>query len=222
MLSPEWVCIKHFLNSKWIHKPIIESLEEQAAERVAEGVERGNPRMIAYVANLVALRGKRPAIEPREDGGPLEPKKTYTINENQKEAVVGKDGSTSTINDGKPATFTATQPGYVLPDYAKGDWQAYTKPDSISPRKVASVDSWDVNSAPGMGGPAFGAPHLDDTPSMPGTLSGPMPVMPRLRGTGKPPSFTDIGDGLRPGPLVDIFMASLVMQGRTAGQKPLF
>ena len=39
---------------------------------MAEGVERGHPRMIAYVANLVALRGKRPAIEPREDGGPLE------------------------------------------------------------------------------------------------------------------------------------------------------
>ena len=104
---------------------------------MAEGVARGNPRMIAYVANLVALRGKRPAIEPREDGGPLEPKKTYTINENQKETVVGKDGSTSTINDGKPATFTATQPGYVLPDYAKGDWRSYTKTDSSTPPATA-------------------------------------------------------------------------------------
>ena len=94
---------------------------------MAEGVERGNPRMIAYVANLVALRGKRPAIEPRENGGPLEKDKTYTINESQKETVVGADGSTSTINDGKPATFTAKQPGYVLPDFTHFDTNSYTQ-----------------------------------------------------------------------------------------------
>ena len=87
---------------------------------MAEGLANGNPRMIAYVADLIAVRGIHPAIETRHDGGPLEPGETYTVNEDGPEAVIKSNGDVSGIGDGSPALVMAGHAGMVLPAAASG------------------------------------------------------------------------------------------------------
>ncbi len=83
---------------------------------MAEGLARGHPRMIAYVADLISLRGRRPAVEPRHDGGAVQPGKTYTVNENGPEAVVDWDGKVKSMGDGRPALMQPQKPAVVLPN----------------------------------------------------------------------------------------------------------
>ena len=56
------------------------------------GEANGHPRMMAYVAGLIAVRGRRPVVQPRFDGGPVQPGQVYTGNEQGPESVVTADG----------------------------------------------------------------------------------------------------------------------------------
>ncbi len=106
---------------------------------MAEGLANGSPRMIAYVADLIAVRGLRPAIETRHDGGQLEPGKTYTVNENGPETVIGSTGDAHLLGNGSPALVTASHPGMVLPVSASRGGQAL--------RPVKNTDDTVYNTA---------------------------------------------------------------------------
>ncbi len=118
---------------------------------MAEGLARGNPRMIAYVADLISLRGRRPAIETRHDGGAMQPGKTYTVNENGPEAVVDWDGQVKSMGDGRPALMQPQKPAVVLPNK-----QAAPRSSPVASGIPASIARPGPASAPP-------APHNDFT-----------------------------------------------------------
>ena len=130
-------------------EPAVRRLERQAEEAgirltpgMAEGLARGNARMIAYVADLIALRGLKPAVQPRYDGGPVEPGQTYTMNENGPEALVGRDGSVSTPGNGSPVTIMPRQPGTVLPNAAS--LSSTSTPQAPAPKPASQSSTGSV------------------------------------------------------------------------------
>ena len=220
-------------------EPAVRRLERQAEEAgvrltpgMAEGLARGNARMIAYVADLIALRGLKPAVQPRYDGGPVQPGQAYTGNEHGPEGVVTGDGVMRPLGDGSPGIFTPAQAGVVVPhaQYVQDAARPATPEEIVAhldssrvpgmapragldsmaalglpappppPAGPANPSAHAVNLNPmaALGlpgspqpppereqrvtGQAFGPPTMDDTPATPGSLRGPMPMMPRLDG----------------------------------------
>ena len=132
---------------------------------MAEGVANGRPRMMAYVAGLIAVRGRRPVVQPRFDGGPVRPGQVYTGNEQGPESVVTADGRSQPLGDGRPSTFTVSQPAVVVPH------EAETKTDAVNPSTTNPT------------GGTLGPPQWDDTGEHPGSLGGPMPVILHTNGS---------------------------------------
>lgn len=79
------------------------------------GLAQGDPRAIAYLADMIAGMGGRPAVEPRYEGGEVKPGGTYTVNERGPEAVVNTDGKVRQVGDGRPSIMEVQEPGYVVP-----------------------------------------------------------------------------------------------------------
>jgi len=103
------------------------------------------------------------------------------------DGMMTADGNVHTPGNGLSGTFAPAQPAFTVPVDPPPSGSAGTGNASAPHLDPVAALGLPGSSPPPdteqiLPGQVFGPPRMDDTPSTPGTLSGPMPAMPRVDG----------------------------------------